>query len=481
MSIHFSPLVVRPWAWLIALTASTCLAAEPGAKALTVVMDDNYPPYVFRDSSGALDGYLVDFWALWARKTGVHVDLVATDWGKAQARMASGQADVIDTIFRTPAREAVLDFTPPYATIPVTIYTHASIGGITDLKNLHGFLVGVKAGDACAEKLSEAGIVTQQPYVNYQALIQAAASQQIRVFCLDEPPANYLLYRSHVAHDFHKAFELYTGEFHRAVHKGDAKTMSLLTRGLDAITPTERQALQDKWMGRDLGMTPYGRYLGSALLVAAAVGSVLVLWGMTLRRVVKQRTAQLETERGRLRTLVQTIPDLVWLKDAQGRFLGCNPVFERFIGAPEAEVIGKHCTELVDKAMADHFLERDQQTLAQGMPNRFEDWLTFAENKYRCPFGTAPPPLPWPVRDHPHALARCDRAPDGRAGHCPRHHPPQGGRGRDQAPGLLRQPHQAAQPPLAARPLAPRAGRQCPAWPAGCFAVHRPGQLQIHQ
>ena len=46
---------------------------------LRVVMDDNYPPYAFRDSSGVLNGYLVDIWKLWEGKTGVRVELVATD------------------------------------------------------------------------------------------------------------------------------------------------------------------------------------------------------------------------------------------------------------------------------------------------------------------------------------------------------------------------------------------------------------------
>lgn len=45
----------------------------------TVVMDDNYPPYIQRNADGALGGYLVDIWELWQTKTGVTVNLVAAD------------------------------------------------------------------------------------------------------------------------------------------------------------------------------------------------------------------------------------------------------------------------------------------------------------------------------------------------------------------------------------------------------------------
>ena len=41
-----------------------------------------------------------------------------------------------------------------------------------------------------------------------------------------------------------------------------------------------------------------------------------------------------------LRTILQTIPDLVWLKDENGVFIACNRMFERFYGASEVEIVG---------------------------------------------------------------------------------------------------------------------------------------------
>ena len=271
---------------------------------LKVVMDDNYPPYIFRDSNGVLTGYLVDIWKLWESKTGVHVELTATDWAKAQQMMLAGQADVIDPIFRTPKREQKLDFTPPYAEIPVPIYTHTGIGGITDLRTLHGFLVGVKAGDACAEKLQAAGITTLQPYPNYEALIRAAAAGQVKVFCLDEPAANYLLYRDRVERDFRQAFTLYTGELHRAVHKGDGSTLFLLQQGFSAITPGELDSLRNKWMGKRLP-DALNRKLTYALSAAVIVILLFGLLILVLRHLVRQRTAQLSSAYNRLERLTR--------------------------------------------------------------------------------------------------------------------------------------------------------------------------------
>ena len=373
------------------ITPCDALAAAP--TTLTVVMDDNYPPYIFRNASGALDGYLVDIWALWEHKTGVQVDLQASDWDQAKQRMQNGQAQVIDTIFQTPEREKTLDFTPAYARIAVSIYTSAKIGGITGTSNLQGFLVGVKAGDACVDALQAAGITTLAPYPNYEALVQAAIAGQVRIFCLDEPPANYLLYKHHAEKDFNKAFQLNQGEFHRAVHQGDAPTMALLNRGFSAISTAEEQELRDKWMGTPLHSSPYIDYLAYALLAAALSGALLLLWGITLRRNVRQRTAELEAERARLRVLLEAIPDLVWMKDGAGVYRFCNPMFERFFGAREAAIIGKTDYDFVEKELADFFRAHDQKAIEAGQPSINEEWITFADDGHRALLETTKTPM----------------------------------------------------------------------------------------
>src|SRR5207253_57656 len=138
------------------------------------------------------------------------------------------------------------------ASLPVPIYVHESISGIPDTEALRGFLVGAKAGDACIGQLKASGIDTLALFNSYQGIIDAAISGKIKIFCLDEPPANYLLYRAGANQRFRKAFMLYSGEFHRAVHKGDYATLTLVEHGFRAIPGNEMAALHDKWMGTPL-------------------------------------------------------------------------------------------------------------------------------------------------------------------------------------------------------------------------------------
>lgn len=107
-------------------------------KEITVVSDDNYPPFVFRDEKGHLQGMLVDEWRLWEEKTGIKVDLRGMDWDKARKTMADGNAEVIDTIFFTAERAKTLAFSAPYASLNVPIFFHKDISGIKDVKSLRG-------------------------------------------------------------------------------------------------------------------------------------------------------------------------------------------------------------------------------------------------------------------------------------------------------------------------------------------------------
>ncbi|WP_319507729.1 PAS domain S-box protein [uncultured Methanolobus sp.] len=86
---------------------------------------------------------------------------------------------------------------------------------------------------------------------------------------------------------------------------------------------------------------------------------------------------------GHLHTLVNTIPDLVWLKNVEGVYLGCNTKFERFFGAKEEEIIGKTDHDFVDKELADLFRQKDIEALEAGTPSVNEELITYADDGHK--------------------------------------------------------------------------------------------------
>jgi two-component system, sensor histidine kinase and response regulator len=114
---------------------------------------------------------------------------------------------------------------------------------------------------------------------------------------------------------------------------------------------------------------------------------------LVARQLLEQGAKQLEYEKSHLRTLINTMPDLVWLKDPTGRYLTCNPLFEQLYGAKEAEIIGKTDFDFTSSEIAQFFREHDLAAIAAGMPSVNQEWLTFKSNGYCGYFETIKTPM----------------------------------------------------------------------------------------
>lgn len=102
---------------------------------------------------------------------------------------------------------------------------------------------------------------------------------------------------------------------------------------------------------------------------------------------------QRKSTESQLRTLLNTIPDLVWLKDPEGIYLACNKEFELFFGATEAEIVGKTDHDFVDRELADFFRQKDREAMAAGKPTANEEWVTYANDGPRVLLETIKTPM----------------------------------------------------------------------------------------
>lgn len=91
---------------------------------------------------------------------------------------------------------------------------------------------------------------------------------------------------------------------------------------------------------------------------APTAGTFLVLSRDVTER--KRTEDAVNAMRTQLLSVLQTIPDMVWLKDAQGVYLLCNHAFERLVGKAEADIVGKTDYDLFGPKMAQFFREKDR-------------------------------------------------------------------------------------------------------------------------
>lgn len=94
-----------------------------------------------------------------------------------------------------------------------------------------------------------------------------------------------------------------------------------------------------------------------------------------------------------LRAILQALPALIWLKDADGVYLACNERFEQFFGALEKDIIGRTDYDFVSKELADSFRANDLLAMQKGGLNINEEWISFANDGHRELVETSKTPL----------------------------------------------------------------------------------------
>ena len=101
----------------------------------------------------------------------------------------------------------------------------------------------------------------------------------------------------------------------------------------------------------------------------------------TLRKY-QDLTKKLEEKQHLLRTLIDSIPDLIFYKDPGGRYFGCNKAFEVFAGKTEEELIGLTDFDLFPHEVAEFFREMDTQMMSRCQARSNEEWVTYPDGRH---------------------------------------------------------------------------------------------------
>ncbi len=115
--------------------------------------------------------------------------------------------------------------------------------------------------------------------------------------------------------------------------------------------------IENGWQGEIINQRKDGSTFPISLsttVVQNEKGEILGMVGVAIDITERKQFEQaLQAKEAHLSTLIQTIPDLIWVKDTNGVYLTCNKMFENFFGAKASEIIGKTDYDFVDKELAD--------------------------------------------------------------------------------------------------------------------------------
>jgi PAS domain S-box-containing protein len=163
----------------------------------------------------------------------------------------------------------------------------------------------------------------------------------------------------------------------------------LTTRQLELPIPKEIGALKDlihemrsgsqvqryenKWITR-AGETRYISW--DIKLLQAPNGNVEYIYAtgmdITERKLAEKR---LKHEQLLNQSMINSIPDIIFYKNLEGIYQGCNTYYEKIMGHSSKDVIGKTDEELYNSKQAEDYRETDRIALEYGGMISYENWI----------------------------------------------------------------------------------------------------------
>lgn len=125
--------------------------------------------------------------------------------------------------------------------------------------------------------------------------------------------------------------------------------------------------------------------LGMIVILVGLAGSITFFLFERHRRsgytsLLKSRE-QLDQESALLNSLIDSIPDLIFYKNPESIYLGCNVAFEDFTGRKKSRIIGHTDLDFFPKKLAEFFREKDRQMLTSGEAQRNEEWVDYPDGR----------------------------------------------------------------------------------------------------
>ena len=86
-------------------------------------------------------------------------------------------------------------------------------------------------------------------------------------------------------------------------------------------------------------------------------------------------------EQSLLRSIIDSSPDLIFFKDLNSKFVGCNSAFSKYVGIEEKELIGNTDFDYFGPESAELYHKNDKKLIETGRPIRSEEWITLQDGR----------------------------------------------------------------------------------------------------
>ncbi|MDO9012317.1 MAG: transporter substrate-binding domain-containing protein [Gallionella sp.] len=272
-------------------------ADEQQAKPVyRVAIDREYAPFEFVDMHGKVQGYTPSLLRALGDEAGVQFEFIAMNWPDALASLKAGKVDIVNMIV-TPERAAEFQFSAPHSRIAQALFRNEKKKNIVDLDSLAGHVVALQKGDISLDRLADRADFTRHIvdskiegllHLNLGKADAFLCAQQSCVRAISE----YGLLNVELA-----AGDLFSQDYAFATRQGNQPLIELLNRQLARIKASgQLQELEAEWLHGQLIQPSwlYQNRVVLSLLACTLLAGMVLLWNVSLRRLVHARTKSLQ-------------------------------------------------------------------------------------------------------------------------------------------------------------------------------------------
>ncbi|HEH9439325.1 TPA: transporter substrate-binding domain-containing protein [Aeromonas sobria] len=289
---------------------------------------------------GQMVGFVADLMALMHQYSGLEFSLVRTNnWSETQNLLKLQQIDFIPAIAPTRERNHFALFTPGYLFVDRVVIGPKGSTNLSTISSLQGKRIGMVLGSVDKALLMTVG-----------AHVVEVHSDGRLLELLDNGDADYvMLPLPSIDQRMSERYEVvYTGKDLRLplamATRPDPMLQQILTKVLYSIPPEEIKKLEQRWLSMSVQT---GINTETVLLWFVMVGAAATLlfalfwaWTRTLQREIVQRQQAEEKLNQQLlfvQTLLDSLPNMVALRDRQHQLTLCNKAYRSlFIGTDPA-------------------------------------------------------------------------------------------------------------------------------------------------
>ena len=262
-------------------------------------VDPNWPPFSSYDKHGQMSGIDVEIVKLIAKRTGLNMQLVRTgSWSDTMRKITTGEIDVVAGIARTEQREQVLklSFTEVFCEFPTAVVTRRDMPFVMLMSELKSKRIVLTRGYATTEEFQRMypEIPLIQTDTEEESMLMVAGNRA-DVTALNLASAGYIVHMRGLANLKISGFTHRNFFLSLAARNGAPELHSILEKGLETISPREKEAIYASYIHPDtlkeIDWKTWRRRAFYAVLAGAVGLAGLLFWNRKMAREIQRRKA----------------------------------------------------------------------------------------------------------------------------------------------------------------------------------------------